>query len=198
MNDIIEINSFLRTNFNKRELKKIRLNGFLSSSLFYDNEIKNLYIRNSDILNLSYTKKKNNSLIKLNIYEYEHYFNLDISKKKAEKIVLVKNLQTEIVTFNNIHLDLVEINDFNKKIDIEIPLTIISNLKDIVVNGNLFQIIKKVNIKCMISDIPENIILEIKKNNKKKYLSIKDLKNETNYEFNDNLNTVIALIKKKE
>lgn len=198
MNDMIEINSFLRTNFNKRELKKNRLNGFLSSSLFCYDGVKNLYIRNSDFFKLNNAKKKNNSLIKLSIYEYEDYFNLENTKKKFEKFVLVKNLQTEIVSFNNIHLDLLEINDFNKEIDLDIPLMIVSNLKDIIVNINLFQIVKKVNIKCNFLNIPENIILEIKKSDKKKYLSINDLKRETSYHFNNNENTVIALIKKKD
>ena len=126
----------------KRALKEGKIPG-----IYYSHDSKNsipFYITQKEILN---AQKADTQI-----------FNITVGGKKRN--VLFKSVQYHPVTDEILHIDLYGIK-MDQVVTVSIPLVIEGSAKGVVEGGILVQNLNEVEIDCLPSDIPQNILLDI-------------------------------------
>ena len=126
----------------KRALKEGKIPG-----IYYSHDSKNsipFYITQKEILN---AQKADTQI-----------FNISVGGKKRN--VLFKSVQYHPVTDEILHIDLYGIK-MDQVVTVSIPILIEGSAKGVVEGGILVQNLNEVEIDCLPSDIPQNILLDI-------------------------------------
>jgi large subunit ribosomal protein L25 len=75
-------------------------------------------------------------------------------------VVLVKELQTDPLTHDYLHVDLMKV-DLSKMITVEVPLHFVGKARGIKKGGIVDEPVRKLDVRCLPTDIPEFIEVDI-------------------------------------
>lgn len=147
---------------------------------------------------------KNNILLKVNRNEFVKVFaqagestliDLEIEGKKEGKKIVVKDVQTEPVSGNIIHIDFYEV-DMKKPIEAVVSLNFVGEsgaVKNL--GGALIRNIHELEIKCLPTDLINHIDIDISKmDNFGDTIAIKDIKVPGGVEILKEDNEVVAIV----
>jgi large subunit ribosomal protein L25 len=88
-------------------------------------------------------------------------FLVDLSLKNGRKVkALLKDLQTQPVTDEILHIDFIEIHE-DKPIVIEVPIALQGHSEGVKAGGKLSLEMRKLKVKALYKDIPEKLDIDI-------------------------------------
>ncbi len=156
----IELQANKREITNKKNLKSLRKNGMIPCVLYGGEKNINFIAKENDIIKLIYTSDV--YLVNLNIDGENH---------KA----IIKETQFHPVSDKIIHIDFYEIFD-NKPFVVEIPVKLTGSSIGLKAGGKLQLKERKLKVKGLLKDIPENLEIDITNLNVGQSYKVKDLK----------------------
>ena len=90
-----------------------------------------------------------------------HIIRTKFSGDKKERAAIIKRLDVHPITDQLVHLDLMEI-DINKPIRLKVELEFVGTAKGVKEKGGVLKVyLKKLDVECMPSDIPDAIVVSI-------------------------------------
>ena len=117
--------------------------------------------------------------------------------KQQKKTVMVKELQTDPVSRNFLHIDFYEI-DMNRKIRVNIPVVPVGKAHGVEMGGVLQVIRRELEVLCLPGEIPESIEVDITDMDIGDSLHVKEIPLEGDVEIPTDVNfTVITLLSPK-
>jgi large subunit ribosomal protein L25 len=91
-------------------------------------------------------------------------FTIVPGSKEAEPLsgsaVLVKELQTDPLTHDYLHVDLMKV-DLSKMITVEVPLHVVGKAHGVKKGGIVDEPVRKLDVRCLPTDIPEFIEVDV-------------------------------------
>jgi large subunit ribosomal protein L25 len=81
-------------------------------------------------------------------------------KKAAQKVVVVRELQTDPIKDQCIHADLFEVV-MDEEISVEVPIVLVGKPEGVKMGGVLEQITREITVECLPADIPQNIEIDV-------------------------------------
>jgi large subunit ribosomal protein L25 len=129
--------------------KKIRQSGFIPAIIYGPStENRKLKVKKADFEKIHEQVGESN------------LFNLEIVGEKTVKAV-IKDVQTDVVKDKIIHIDFYEV-DMQKKIEVEVPLNFIGEVKAVKeLGGILSKNMEEIEIKCLPEDLPDHIDVDL-------------------------------------
>lgn len=107
------------------------------------------------------------------IYTPEIYaVELDVNGEK--KMAVLKDIQFHPVQDSILHIDLLEVND-KKPVVIEVPVKLVGHAEGVKAGGKLSMSMKKLKVKAIYTDIPENLTINVDNLGLGKSLQVGDL-----------------------
>ena len=173
----VSISGSLRENVGKRDAKERRKDGLIPCVLYGGKVQRHFLVEVKQFTKLLYTPE---------IFFAE--LNIAGSQYKA----IVQEAQFHPVTENLLHVDFLEIID-GKPITIEIPMLIKGNSPGVMRGGKLSKRVRKLKVKGLLEDIPENITVDISKLDILDTVEIKDIP-VSNFSIVDNPNKVVVTV----
>jgi large subunit ribosomal protein L25 len=85
-------------------------------------------------------------------------------KKAAQKVVVVRDLQTDPVRDQYIHADLFEVV-MDEEISVEVPIVLVGKPEGVKMGGVLEQITREITVACLPADIPQSIEVDVSRLN---------------------------------
>jgi large subunit ribosomal protein L25 len=82
------------------------------------------------------------------------------AEKLSGSVVLVRELQTDPITHEYLHVDLMKV-DLSKQITVEVPIHFVGTARGIKLGGIMDEPIRKLEVNCFPSDIPEFIEVDV-------------------------------------
>jgi len=143
----INLDSEVRKQLTKGEMKKLRNSGKTPAVLYGNNENMSLII-DTGKFNSLLSKAGHNAIINLSFPD------------KTSKIVLVKEIQKNVISRKITHVDFYQIN-MEKKIEVSVPIIITGEAPGVKAGGVLAHIVRELKVKCLPTDIPDKIIVDI-------------------------------------
>ena len=174
----VSISGSRRENVGKRDAKEQRRNGLVPCVLYGGKEEQMPFL--VDVK--QFTKL---------LYTPEVFFvelNIDGKQHKA----IVQETQFHPVTDNLLHVDFFEVTA-EKPITMEIPMLVKGNSPGIMRGGKLSKRVRKLKVKGLLEDIPENITIDISNLDILDVVEIKDI-SISNITIVDNPNKVVVTI----
>ncbi len=168
----------VRQEVGKKATKAIRKTASVPCVLYGNGENIHFTVTESAIHNLIYTP-------------HVYAVNLTIGKKKTKAIV--KALQFHPVTDKVLHIDFFEIDE-NKPVVVELPVKLVGLPEGVKAGGKLSLEMRKVRVRGLYKNLPENITLDVTKLTLGKSIQVGALAFE-NLEFLNAKNAVIAQVK---
>ncbi|MDR2834601.1 MAG: 50S ribosomal protein L25 [Bacteroidales bacterium] len=172
-----ELKAELRTNIGKKACKAVRKENGIPCVIYGGTETIHISTNQSDVRKLIYTP--------------EVLF-ADITVNGKTYISIVKDVQYHPTTDKILHIDFYEVST-DKPMKIAIPLKLIGSSVGVKAGGKLQQKIRKITVKSLMENIPENFTVDISELNIGQSMRIRDLVSDT-LEFVDAKPTIIALI----
>lgn len=111
---------------------------------------------------------------------------------KTHKAVL-KEVQYHPVSDNVLHVDFYEVSN-DKPVQVSLPVVLKGTAPGVIRGGKLKLKLKRLNVKGLIANMPENITIDISKLNVGQAIKVKDLKFD-NITITDNVNSVVVEVK---
>jgi large subunit ribosomal protein L25 len=173
-----ELKGELRKELGKIACKKLRKEGNMPCVLYGGKENVNFTVDKPSLKKLIYTPKV-------------YLVDLTIGKKKHQAIL--KDLQFHVVTDEVSHLDFLEISD-DKPVEIGIPVELTGVAPGVLAGGKLALVNRKLKVKALAKDLPDNLIVDISDLNLGKSIKVQDL-NFENIQILNSKNTVVASVK---
>lgn len=140
-----DLNGSVRTELGKKATKACRAADNVPCVLYGGAENINFYATASDLRKLIYTP---------DVY----VVNLTIGKETRKAVL--KELQFHPVTDALLHIDFLEVND-KKPVEVEIPVKLTGLAEGVKAGGKLSLEMRKLRVKGIYTDIPENIVLDV-------------------------------------
>ncbi|MGM0441055.1 MAG: 50S ribosomal protein L25 [Elusimicrobiota bacterium] len=150
MSDAVKLKADERKVFKKSRLNKLRSKGEIPAVLYGpDVENTSIIIEEKDFKEAISTEHGENVLIDLKIGE-------------ADPVTtIIKEIQVHPVTVKIIHVDLCQIK-LTEKVVREIPLEVEGEAKGVKEEGGVLeQIVRKVKVSCLPTDIPNKFVLDV-------------------------------------
>ena len=141
----VSISGSLRENVGKKYAKAQRKQGIIPSVIYGQSQQKHLLVEEKAMNKLIYSPEVR--YVELNTGEATH---------KA----IIQELQFHPVTGKLLHVDFLEITD-DKPFTIEIPLLVHGTSPGVLQGGRLSKKFRKIKVKGLLENIPENISLDI-------------------------------------
>jgi len=173
----VSISGSPRENVGKRDAKERRNEGLIPCVLYGGKEQQHFLV---DVKQFS----------KLLCVPETFFVELNIGSKQCSAIV--QEAQYHPVTESLLHVDFVEVID-GKPITIEIPMLVTGNSPGVMRGGKLSKRERKLKVKGLLENIPENITLDISGLDILDVIEIKDIPVE-NFVIVDNPNKVVVTI----
>ncbi|MFB0506456.1 MAG: 50S ribosomal protein L25 [Thermodesulfobacteriota bacterium] len=85
---------------------------------------------------------------------------IEDGKKAAEKVVVVRDLQTDPIKDQCIHADLFEVV-MDEEISVEVPIVLVGKPEGVKMGGVLEQITREITMECLPTDIPQSIEVDV-------------------------------------
>ena len=141
----VSISGSLRENVGKKDAKNQRKNGLVPCVLYGGDKQLPLLVEEKSFKDLIYTPEV-------------RYVELDLEGQNYKAIV--QEAQFHPVTEKLLHVDFLEVIQ-GKPITIDIPLHITGNSLGVMRGGKLSKRVRKLKVKGLLDDIPENITVDI-------------------------------------
>ncbi len=172
-----EVKANLRTDLGKKATKKIRREDNIPCVIYGKEEVVHFYTSQNAIRKLVYTP----AVMFADI-------NIDGKVKQAT----IQEIQFHPVSDKILHIDFYEVND-KTPIKIQLPIVIEGNSPGVKAGGKLKTISRRITVKGMMADIPDNFSVDISHLNIGDAIRIKDLESET-LEFIDPKTNVVVIV----
>ncbi len=85
-------------------------------------------------------------------------------KKAAQKVVVVRDLQTDPIKDQCLHADLFEVV-MDEEISVEVPIVLVGKPEGVKMGGVLEQITREITVECLPADIPQSIEVDVSRLN---------------------------------
>ncbi len=140
----------LRTQLGKEASRKLRQNG-LVPAICYGPRTDSipLTLESKELMKTIHMGE--NVLIDLMIQD---------GKKAAQKVVVVRELQTDPIKDQCIHADLFEVV-MDEEISVEVPIVLVGKPEGVKMGGVLEQITREITVECLPADIPQSIDVNV-------------------------------------
>ncbi|PKM93043.1 MAG: 50S ribosomal protein L25 [Elusimicrobia bacterium HGW-Elusimicrobia-4] len=156
------LDSQARKHVSKGEMKKLRTKGLIPAVLYGDT-VDNVILTIDAAQFTSLLKRAgHNVIISLNMPD------------KTSKTVLIKDIQKNVISRELSHIDFYQVS-MKKKIEISIPVMLIGEAPGVKSGGVLSHIVRELKVKCLPTDIPEKITVDISKLEIGNTVLVKDL-----------------------
>jgi large subunit ribosomal protein L25 len=124
-----------------------------------------------------------------------HIIRTKFTGDKKERSAMIKRLDVHPITDVLVHLDLMEI-DIKKPLRLKVELEFVGTARGVKEKGGVLKVfLKKVEVECMPSDIPDAIVVSIANMDLGEVLHVKDIKTDTKVKIlNDPEASVISIV----
>ncbi len=187
--EAIELKANIRKESGKGPARRLRAEGLVPAVLYGSGaESTMLYVSAADLINIIRAEKGETGFIKIVI---------DDAGKKAERISVLKELQTNTVTKKVIHADFYEIR-MDRKLTRNVPIHIVGDAIGVEKGGELQQFKRDVKISMLPGRMPRHIDVDVTELMIGSSIHVGDLKLGEGIEILDasNINIVTVLAKR--
>lgn len=150
-----------KSEVSKGEMKKLRASGKIPAVVYGDKENVTLAVDAVKFKSLL-GKAGHNVIVTLNMPD------------KSAKTVLIKEVQKNVITRALSHIDFYQIS-MKKKIEISIPVVLVGDAPGVKSGGVLAHIVRELKVKCLPTDIPGKITIDISNLEIGHTITVKDL-----------------------
>jgi large subunit ribosomal protein L25 len=137
----------LRENVGKKDAKTQRAQGFIPCVIYGGSEQLQFVVEETQFRNLLFTPEVK-------------YVELEVGDKRFEAIV--QATQWHPITDRLLHVDFLEVTD-GKTVTIGLPIKITGTSPGVLRGGKLVKKLRKITVKGLLKDIPEEITVDISK-----------------------------------
>jgi large subunit ribosomal protein L25 len=173
----IDLKGVIRENLGKTGSRKVRKEENVPCILYGENTNVYFSVNEKELKEAVYTP-------------HVYLVNLDIDGKKYE--AKIQDIQFHPVTDTPIHLDFLLI-DKSKKITVELPVRIQGNSVGVREGGKLTQDLRKLKVKGLVKDLPEEIAIDVTELALGKSLRVGDIHLENIELLNVKTNPVVSV-----
>lgn len=180
----VKLNAEVRTEFSKGAVNKLRKSGRVPGVLYHHGEPNvHFSVEATALLPLIYSSET-------------HILELELNNGE-KKSAVVKEFQFDPVTDNCIHFDLQGMNA-NEKITVDIPVVIVGTPIGVTTGGGLLQqSLHALHIKCLPTNLPEHIKVEVAQLELGQSIHVGDITLDHVEILNDAKSSIVAVIHKK-
>ncbi|MDD5686610.1 MAG: 50S ribosomal protein L25 [Elusimicrobia bacterium] len=150
-----------RSGITKGEMRKLRGSGKIPAVIYGEKENLSLTVDGGKF-GFILSKAGHNAIIDL------------IFSDKTTKTVLIKDIQKHVITRNMIHIDFYQVS-MKKKTEVSVPVVLSGEAPGVKEGGVITLILRELKVKCLPTDIPEKITIEIGNLQIGNSVSVKDL-----------------------
>ena len=165
--EVMELSVFKRTSEKKSQTKKIRLNDGIPAVIYsMGKPDENIYVSKLEFNKILRRLKEDRLSVTV--------FTLKNGNKKQK--ALVKDIQYHYTTYDIIHLDFMALDD-KKPIKVSVPIEYVGtdNCVGVKLGGVLRRVIRKLKVRCLPKDMPEEFSLDVTSLNMGQSLRLKDI-----------------------
>jgi len=186
--EAIELKASIRKESGKGPARRLRAEGLVPAVLYGSGaESTMLYINAADLIKIIRAEKGEAGFIKLVI---------DGAGKNAEKISVLKELQTNTITKKVIHADFYEIR-MDKKLTLDVPIHVLGSAIGVEKGGELKQFKRDVKISALPGLMPRHIDVDVTDLMIDSTIHVRDLKLAEGVEIVDAGNASIVTVATK-
>jgi large subunit ribosomal protein L25 len=150
--EALELKANIRTETGKGPARRLRAEGLVPAVLYGSGaESMMLYVKAEDLIKIIRAEKGEKGFIKLVI---------DDSGNKAERISVLKELQTNTVTKKVVHADFYEIR-MDRKLTLDVPIHLVGAAIGVEKGGELQQFKRDVKISALPGSMPRHIDVDV-------------------------------------
>lgn len=168
----------LRAHVGKKDAKRIRKEGRVPCVIYGGKEQLHFSLDERDFSRVIFTPEV-------------FLIRLTIDGKEFDSVL--QEIQYHPVTDEVLHADFIEVIE-GKPIAVALPVKLSGNPVGVVKGGRLFHKKRRVKVKGLVADIPEDLTLDISQLDLNDSIKIRDLE-EDNLEFMDEPNSVVVFVK---
>jgi len=174
----------LRDNTGKEINKKLRKEGIVPGVLYSPHDKENLVLKvnNAELSKLLYTKS--HGLIDLEI---------DDGEKKVSRLAVIKNLQYNSLKKQIVHVDFYGVT-LKEKLTLEVDIELIGEPIGVEEGGILQVELRKVEIECLPSQVPESFKVDLSSLKVGEHISIGDMEIPEGVEVLTNPDRIVASV----
>lgn len=186
MENILKLNAESRTEVGKKISKQLRRNGRIPAIIYgLDKDSIPISINLDDIKGVMKTPKGMNSLLR-------------IEREGAEPVdAMLKEVQWDYLSNYIIHADLIRI-DLKKPVVVHVPIRITGESIGVKVEDGIFDfIVRAVDVRCLPTEIPTEIVVDVSELHSGQSLKVADLGEGDNLTYVTDPSVVICLVAKK-
>ena len=178
----VSINASARTDFGKSAARKIRFAGQLPGVVYRAGAAATHIALDRLELENAFRKTMNRNTL------------VELSVDGDTKTCLVRDTQRDPVSKVLLHIDFYEL-DLKEKVEVKVPVRTEGTAKGMTIGGKLRLIRRDLKLRCVPSDIPESVVVDITNVDMDEYIKVGDLTAPDNTEFvaEDNFN-VLAIV----
>lgn len=174
----VSLSGSLRENVGKKDAKKQRRDGNVPCVLYGGKEQIHFVIPEKDLTKVIFTP---------------HSFLITLNVDGKEYMAILQDIQYHPVSDNILHIDFLQIFE-EKPVIISVPLRYGGTSKGILQGGRLVRKYRKLKIKGLIKDLPDEIVVDITEIAIGESIKISDLKRD-NIEFLDTPSSIAVAVK---
>ncbi len=174
----IELKGTVREKVGKGNSKQVRANESVPCVLYGGKEYAFFSVIEKDLKEILYTP---------------HVYLIDLNIDGKKIMAKIQDLQFHPVTDKVLHIDFYEV-DANKTIVIEIPVRVEGNSIGVKEGGKLIQDRRKLKVRGIVKDLPDEIVLEVSDLGLGKSIMVGDISREK-IEFLDLKNNPVVSVK---
>ncbi|MBD3638131.1 MAG: 50S ribosomal protein L25/general stress protein Ctc [Crocinitomicaceae bacterium] len=141
----VSLSGSLRESVGKKDAKALRNEGMVPCVVYGGKEQVHFSVKHTELEKLVYTP---------NVY----IVNLDLGGKKVKSVI--QEVQHHPVTDNMQHADFIELFD-DKKVKVNVPVTITGRSIGVLNGGKLSQIFRKLKVYAVPGELPDSIEVDI-------------------------------------
>lgn len=184
-----ELKANIREESGKGPARRLRAEGLVPAVLYGSGaESTMIYVNAADLIKIIQAEKGEAGFIKLVI---------DDAGKKAEKISVIKELQTNTVTKKILHADFYELR-MDKKLIVDVPIHLVGSAIGVEKGGELSQFKRDVKISVLPDQMPKHIDVDVTQLTIGATIRVSDLKLGDGVEILDAGNISIATVASKK
>lgn len=164
MTQEVSLDANVRKDFSSSRLNSLRSEGKIPAVL-YGQDIKNtvIFVDEKEFKKSISTERGENALIKLKV------------EKKNPVTTIVKEIQVNPVSMKIIHVDFVKVK-LQEALEVEVPVEVEGESPGVKTGGGVLEhIIRKIKVRCLPNEIPDNFILNVSELDVGENLKISDI-----------------------
>ncbi len=171
----VSLSGSLRENVGKKDAKKHRKEGKVPCVLYGGKEQTHFIADEKDFQKIIFTPEV-------------YIINLTIAGKETSAIL--QDVQYHPVSDSILHVDFLEVIP-GKPVSIAVPLRLQGSSPGVIKGGRLTQKIKKIRVKALVEDLPDQVVIDISKLDIGDKIKVAEVKEEK-LSFLDNPNSIIV------